>query len=144
MSGMDFSFRRSARGISVFWMILAIGALVALLIAIAIRLDGAAERVLPDASQEGTVIGTGDTPGTEFEQDRPAAPQQADFEAPDPEVMPDPLTSPVPADQVVRPRDITSVDPMGGFGEEPAGPLEPFFPTPSGPAGADGDPFTMD
>lgn len=144
MAGMDFSFRRNARGISVFWMILAIGALVALLIAIAIRLDDAAEQVLPDASQEGTVIGTGDTPGTEFEQDRTAVPQQADFEAPGPEVIRGPVSTPVPADQVVRQRDITPVDPLGGFGEEPAGPLEPFYPTPSGPAGTDRDPFTMD
>jgi hypothetical protein len=146
MAGMDLSLRRKDQGISVFWMILATGALVGLLIAVAVVLSDGTQQV-QDVSigEEGTVIGVGDTPGTEAEQDRATATQHAGFESPGPEAtIQGQMSEPVPADLVVRPRDITPVDPLGGFGDEPAGPTEPFYPTPSGPAGADGDPLTMD
>ena len=56
MAGMDLSFRRNNRGVSVFWMILAMGAGVfALLAILLVATDNAVEPVPHDAAPEITV-----------------------------------------------------------------------------------------
>lgn len=184
MAGMDLSTRRDAPGISVFWLILGMGALVALLIGLAVVLSerttavvesGAdPEMVTPSSDAEAQVQGMS-VPGEETAVDAadftigpdadipPARPEVAitpqdlevvvdpDFplgpESPRPNTEEVLVIVPVPATDLVVTVPATTIQdgPIADIVDEgPVPGSPPVVPTPSGPAGADGNPLTPD
>lgn len=182
MAGMDLSTRRDAPGISVFWLILGMGALVALLIGLAVVLSERTDEVVQSgadpeavnpvadarADMEGMTVPDIETPvdSANFEVGpeadvlpaRPEVPPHTldvvidpDFplgpESPRPNTEERIVTVPVPATDLVVTAPATVLDPDLLEVPPEEGPIPgspPVVPTPSGPAGADGNPLTPD
>ena len=173
MAGMDLSLRRSDRGISVFWMILALGAGVFAILAILLvttaddtaegEYDSSPEIIVNEGDTTYNAIGNTGAAANEVDPSftggtvtvgGPTEEGDNPTEAVEVEVTPgDPV-----AGTVVEPSERgTDADMDGGDaaaqadagGQEdivvdPDGTTSPVDPTPSGPAGSDGNALTQD
>ncbi len=172
MAAMDFSLRRDDRGISVFWMILAMGAGVFALLAVVLVLGNAGGEEVEYGGDAAIVVNEGETAVNGVGNSEAGANDN------DPTMLGDTVTTDGPqpegelssseVDVEVTPGDAPAVvdgtdAAAGAAGEEgieaggggpdadqadvvvdPDGTTAPVVPTPSGPEGSDDAPLTQD
>ncbi len=163
MAAMDFSLRRDDRGISVFWMILAMGAGVFALLAVVLVLGNAGgeeveygdEAVVTVNEGETNVTGVGNSGANANEVDPTVLDDAVTLDGPVPEGdlsvedVEVPVTPGAPVDGVATEEGVEGTG--GGVNADqedvvvdPDGTTAPVVPTPSGPEGSDDSALTQD